>query len=94
MADAERGPQRRDPNHPDGPPSYSVEPDSEQPASSRSDFVPRFVTEVVILLIGLFIGFFWSQYSREVSPDAHIIIALLIVIMVLTRLIYYITRSR
>ena len=56
-------------------------------------FAPVFVKEVVILCLGLVIGFFWGYYFEEVErQEVHVIMILLIVVLCLTRFIYYIIR--
>ena len=55
--------------------------------SRQSELTGTFIKELLILSVGLGIGFFWSQYS-EASQEAHLVIGLLIVILCLVRYIY------
>lgn len=63
-------------------------------AAGRQNITLMFVKEVTILLVGVFIGFFWSQYfnAAESSDEVHIIVSLLIVILCLVRYIYLFVR--
>ncbi|GEM_PF-5468420 len=72
-------------------PTGEAEPAPGREARRRAQTLD-FLREVAVLLIGLFIGFFWSQYFQQVGDEGHIIIALLIIILILVRYIYMITR--
>lgn len=46
----------------------------------------QFVKELMMFLAGLFLGFFWYAYSNlSPSPETHIIIGLVVIIVCLTR---------
>ncbi len=47
-----------------------------------------YIKECTMLFVGVFIGFFWSQYFNQVSQEAHIIVLLLLVILCLSRYIF------
>ena len=78
------------------PEQYRVEivPDSGPSRGSPEDITALWLKEVGILLLGLFIGFFWFLYYREVSWEAHIIVGLLILILCLIRYTYLVLRRR
>lgn len=61
--------------------------DADASDSRQSELTGTFLKELLILIVGLGIGFFWSQYS-EASQEAHLVIGLLIVILCLVRYIY------
>ena len=48
----------------------------------------RFIGEMLILLMGVSIGFFWSHYAEGISNEANIIMMLLLIIIGLVRYIY------
>lgn len=54
----------------------------------------QFIKEVAILILGVMIGFVWSQYFREVSQEAHLVVSLSIVVLCMVRFIYLMSSSR
>ena len=61
---------------------------------SRFDFMSMYIKEVAILVLGVLIGFFWSQYFQEVDNEAHLIVLLLLIVLCLIRLIYLLMSGR
>ena len=43
--------------------------------------------EVCIFLLGIFIGYFWSNYARNTTAQGHLVIALLVFVLILIRYI-------
>lgn len=77
----------------------SHDPYAERPANAgerplTDNIYTQFIKEVCILLLGVMIGFAWSQYFREVSQEAHLVVALSIVVLCMVRFIYLMSRSR
>lgn len=54
-----------------------------------------FGKEIAVFIIGVLIGFYWHAYAVQVpSEEPHIIIFLLIVVLCLTRYIFFLLRWR
>ena len=64
--------------------------------SRTAAVVGEFLKEVLILLIGLALGFFWYMYYTydNKSVDVHIIIFLLVIIICMARYIVLFKRNR
>jgi cell division protein FtsW (lipid II flippase) len=58
------------------------------PQDERGRKNAQFFWEVAVFLLGIFIGFFWSQYAQHTqSQEGHLVVALLIVVLILIRYI-------
>lgn len=68
----------------------SQEPSAEPDTFQAPAYVPVFIKETIILVLGISIGFLWSSYLRESTEEANLVVALAIVILCLVRLIYFI----
>lgn len=73
---------------------YATRPEEVGDRPAGENIHTQFIKEACILLLGVMIGFAWSQYFREVSQEAHLVVALSIVILCMVRYIYLISRSR
>lgn len=73
---------------------FQNKPNANDPATAESEdahkraVTVRFVVEMLILLTGVSIGFFWCHYVEGISNEGNIIMMLLIIIIGLVRYIY------
>ena len=74
-------------------PTAEATPPPSDSARSREPvphgIIARFVADIVIFMIGIFIGFFWSQYAEHsTNNEVHLVVILLIFILILLRYIW------
>jgi len=60
----------------------------DQKPESRRNISAGFLKEVLILALGLFIGFFWTEYAQQVGNEGHLVVFLLVIILCLVRYIF------
>lgn len=65
-----------------------AQPEQSETASRQGEITMTFVKEVIILGLGVFIGFLWHMYYQTASNEAHLIVILLLVVLCLVRYIY------
>jgi membrane protein DedA with SNARE-associated domain len=60
-----------------------------EPGRDTNAITGQFIRELIVFLVGLLLGFFWFTYSNQSpSPETHIVIGLLVIIMCLVRFIF------
>lgn len=67
------------------PPAEEIESPEE---TARRQIATTIVKEILILFLGIFIGWIWSTYGREAGEEAHLVIFLTVIIICLVRFIY------
>lgn len=71
-------------NNPESPDQDQLDAEDAQ----KRAILVRFVSEMLILLTGVCLGFFWSHYAEGISNEANIIMMLALIIIGLLRYIH------